>query len=247
MTPTQADRYTAEDALAVLDSLLAASSIEPTKTVTGARHDIATLVQQKASALAELAATQQPADVDALAESIANGDPGAVQTVAKALARKDAKEYKRLVNRVSWIYDRRADDRLRKLGDQLIADILAPWMDRTITELAPHANVVVEHGHRSTRLDSEPHQPSYDEAERLTAQAHTIWRHAAILRGRGVLPDVTGQSDQRWLAFGAPHRLADENKAHREAWWLSYAVTNGAKPGVYASYTAEAQQRAVPA
>lgn len=123
----------------------------------------------------------------------------------------------------------------------MIADILGPWMERIIAALAPHANVVVEHGHRSARLDSDPHQPAYDEAERLTAQAHAVWRHAAILRGRGVLSDVKEQSDPRWLAFGSPHRLAEESKAHREVWWLCFAITNAVP-----EFTAEAQQCAVP-
>lgn len=120
-------------------------------------------------------------------------------------------------------------------------------MDRTITELAPHATVVVEHGHRSARLASDPHQHAYDEAERLTAVAHRIWNEAATLRARGILTDLPDSVDPGWLAFQAPHRLAPQTKEHREAWWLAHAVVHGAKPGVYASYTAEAQQRAVPA
>ncbi|KSZ59435.1 hypothetical protein Z045_08985 [Rhodococcus pyridinivorans KG-16] len=246
MTTTQDTRYDATEAASILTALLTESGIDA-PTVTKVRDEINHIAIQRNAALAELADALRPTDVDTLAEAIANGDRAVMQTIARALTRKDEKDYKRLVNRVSWIYDRRAHERLRKLGDHLITELLAPWMDRTIAELAPHAHVVVEHGYRSARLESDPHQPSYDEAERLTAQAHAIWRHAASLRGRGVLSDLQEQSDPRWLAFGAPHRLADESKAHREVWWLAYAVTNGAKPGVYPSYTAEAQRHAVPA
>ncbi|QXU52163.1 hypothetical protein [Rhodococcus sp. LW-XY12] len=247
MTTTQNARYDATEAASILTALLTESGIDA-PTVTKVRDEINDIATQRNAALAELADALRPTDVDTLAEAIANGDRAVMQTIARALTRKDEKDYKRLVNRVSWIYDRRAHERLRKLGDHLITELLAPWMDRTITELAPHASVVVEHGHRSGPAElSDPHQHAYDEAERLTARAHHIWKTAAVLRARGVLTDLSDNVDHRWLAFQAPHRLAPQAKAHRETWWLSYAVVHGAKPGVYASHTAGTHQRAVPA
>lgn len=70
-------------------------------TVTKVRDEINDIAAQRNAALAELADALRPTDVDTLAEAIANGDRAVMQTIARALTRKDEKDYKRLVNRVS--------------------------------------------------------------------------------------------------------------------------------------------------
>ncbi|MFG1784620.1 hypothetical protein ACGFIU_19455 [Rhodococcus oryzae] len=245
MAVSQALLYSSGEAADKLEALLHESGIEPTTRIAQARASLAATVAEEAEALAEID-QHRPMDseaMSALAAAVADGSISTGDAVAQ-IRRTEDRELRRLQNKLTFVYSKRADRILRNLGNALIADILAPWADRIVSELVEPAAVVVEHGPHAAVHDDK-HKAAYDRAEKLVAELHTIYAHANQLRGREVLSPLADGYDPRLLAFKAPHRLAEEEKAVRETWWMAFAVVNGAGPIIRSSYEAEAAAKIV--
>jgi hypothetical protein len=226
--------FRATEALDIIDQVLADSKIEPTDRVAAARTAIAKLVDQRAEALDGLvrANDAHDADIDTLALHVVTGQltPAEVVSRLSEAGRRDERAFTSLKNKTGHAFDREAEFELRRLGDALVYDILSPWAERIVTDLTADAGVVIEHGPR-TAPQADQHQASYDRADALVAELHKAWLTAAELRGRGVLTNAT-DIDPRQLCFNHPHKLADLDKSHRQTWWTSYAIVNGAGPVV---------------
>ncbi|ANS29393.1 hypothetical protein R1CP_23625 [Rhodococcus opacus] len=224
--------FRATEALDIIDQVIADSKIEPTDRVATARDNIAELVDRRANVLDGLTKANAAidADIDTLALHVVTGQLTPTEVVSRLseAGRRDERAFTSLKNKTGHAFDREAEFELRKLGDALVYDVLAPWAERIVTDLTEVAGVVVEHGHRSAP-QSDRHQPAYDRATELVTELHKVWVTTAALRGRGILTSDDAL-DARLYAFQAPHKLADLSTEHREVWWTCYAVVNGAKP-----------------
>ena len=245
---SQADLYSVDEAINLIDGMISESGIEIGKGVAAARVALLRLQTQQRellTAIAEQAENDDPRDtVEALVDALTQGSttPEAALDRMKRISRGRPADITRLKNQVTFRFSKAADREVRELGNRIIADILRPWAERVISELTPHAHVVVEHGHSTVHPEGEATSHDYLRAEELTAEMHRIWALTNRLRGRGVLTSLANSADPRWLAFKAPHKIADESKAVREAWWLSFAVVNGGGPTVRDSYQAATAQ-----
>lgn len=198
--------FRATEALDIIDQVLTDSKIEPTDRVAATRDAIAELVHRRATALDSLikANAALDADIDSLALHVVTGQltPAEVVSRLSEAGRRDERAFTSLKNKTGHAFDREAEFELRKLGDALVYDVLAPWSERIITDLTEVADVVVEHGHRSAP-QPDRHQPAYDRATELVAELHKVWVTTAALRGRGILTSDDAL-DPRLYAFEAP-------------------------------------------
>ncbi|MFC7450871.1 hypothetical protein [Rhodococcus daqingensis] len=243
----QALVYTADEARDTLRGLLTDSGVVPSKDLKAAMEKLDTITAAYETARAELDNALKENDnlTEDIADAIVSGDLSVSAAVTKVRQSAPSRDERRLYNKLAFRYDQQADRVLRKLGNTIVADILAPWAESIVLDLVTPAAHVVEHGHR-TIFDGPADPDIYDKADRLVVELHAVYAHANTLRGRGILTPLADGIDPRLLAFTAPHRLGDLDKSHRQTWWMSYAITNGAGPAIRTSYEAEAAAK-VPA
>ncbi|UGT63945.1 hypothetical protein [Nocardia asteroides] len=263
---------TAADTLAELDRLITESGVEPSKRVAAARAEIAAVADDERELLAEVDKLTDP-DPDAVLHAAADGFVNRKITAAEALeqlassARNTAKDRRHLRNSAIFRTSRSAALILRRLGDGILEDIAAPWVQRLVGELKPDAAVVAQIGRAGVYSAwtwakenffsiGDTHKLAMWEklgsvaveqhlavlrAEAKVEELLAVWERVDELRQRGFVPIVTDPnvpaSRYRWQA---PHLLPSVESAHSEPGWTCGAVVNGAGPVVHTAAQAAA-------
>ncbi|NMM88942.1 hypothetical protein B2J88_32120 [Rhodococcus sp. SRB_17] len=249
-TPPQHHVYDLAVALSIVERLMAASNVKPGKNVAALHKKLLDLQESEQlilAALQEFTPTDEAkaATLGRIADGLVEQSLAPAEVIGhlQTLAVGTDRNLQQLRNGVKFRYNKQATAALRDVGDKLIAELFRPWCERVVTELHVVAPVVVEHGHnpaaRTPSVDA-----SYKTAEALALELLGLWADVDALRRHEILTDGD-VSDPRLYRYGRPHLCEDIDKSHREAWWIAYAVVNGARPTVNTFY--EAQAGLVPA
>ncbi|MEV0854710.1 hypothetical protein [Nocardia fluminea] len=265
---------TAREALTYLDNLVADSGVELTERVAVARGEIARIADDERDLLAGISAVVDIDPADAAEQAAARylareiTAPEALAEMATA-ERSSARDRQKLSNKIIFRSARQASVELRRLGDDLITDVLAPWAARVVAELRNDAAVVADIGWAGVldaqRWGAENEVDGSDlarlaevaqvgggraarHAAVFAAQArvnklHEIWKVADDLRARGFLKTMDDRTVSelayRW-AITTPDKLPDPAKDLREPWWTCAGLVNGAGPCVRTAAEAQA-------
>ncbi|OZD57588.1 hypothetical protein CH263_25700 [Rhodococcus sp. 06-1059B-a] len=232
------DTTSAHFALTRIATLVEQAELPMSDRVADTRRVLAELVDNQELAVAGLrefepTSTENAALLGKLADALAQQTATPVE-VADYLAKVSATNtasLEKLVNATKFRFAKIADQALRQLGDAIVTDLLRPLIQHYAHQLAPDAAVVVESQQNRTPATAAS-EAAFERAEKVVADMHSIWQAANALRRHKVLRDGDIDYDRRLLCFENPHLLADIDTSHRDTWWMSFAVVNGAKPTV---------------
>lgn len=202
--------------LEVLDRLITDARVEPSKSVTKARNDIAAIADDEAHQLADVehirthGGLKLTEALEVLTQSKNNTavtDQQRYEATARLLTGgtlDEAKELRRLHNQILFYRSREAAQRLRALGDDLVVGLLDPWAHRINDELAAVAPSVTPRGwdsihqaeqYRLENLADLTEDELRAEIDKWNVAPQSVGKHLAVLRAHELAAEFVHVTD----------------------------------------------------